>query len=948
MEDLDAALCRRFEACVADWDGTLVPDRAADAERLRGVVEGLCSTGFDVVVITGTHVENVDGQLGARPAGPGRLLFCVNRGSEVFSCTEDGLTLISRREATADENAQLDRAAALTVERLAARGLEATIVAQRLNRRKVDIIPVPEWADPPKARIAELLAAVEDRLASAGIGSVADVVAIAHAAASEAGMVNARISSDAKYVEIGLTDKADAARWTFHDLWAHGIAASDVLVAGDEFGELGGVPGSDSLILVPEAAGALAITVGAEPFGAPPGVLAVPGGPPRMIEVLEDQLRRRREGQPPSPTRTPGWFVSVEGVEPEHERSRAAILTLGDGILGTTGSMLLSHPAATPETRAAGFYDGEGAEEHLRPCPAWNQLDAELDDAARVSRALDLRTGVVAYDVARNGATMSAVGFSSLADPGTALLWATGDGELLAQPSGARESAVSSSRTGTLTVHVSDARRDSAGQAVVERVAVYASAQGDAARARAELTRTRGFNAAHRSHREAWATRWTNADISLRGDDDLQRNIRFALFQLMGAVATKGEAALGARGLSGDGYNGHVFWDSDVFVVPFLAATCPAAARAMLEYRIRRLDAALAHARELGRDGARFPWESASSGAEITPKMVTGPRGEKVVVRTGEMEEHIVADIAWAACRYADWSDDQAFASGPLPRLLVETARYWASRIEYDADGSVHIRHVIGPDEYHDDVDDNAFTNVIARWNLRTAATRAAAECDESEVRRWNALADRLVDGLDEQTLVYEQFTGFSQLSPFPLRETYGPAPIAADSLIGFDRIQELQVVKQADTLMLHLMLPGEVAAGSLAPNLERYLPITAHGSSLSPAVHAALLARESRHAEALELLHFAAGIDLDEASNPAARGLHMATMGGVWLAMAEGFAGIRAGGNSLLVRPRMPAAWDSLTVNLVYRGTRVRVRIRGEEVNVDTDRPLQVTVERG
>ncbi|PZR83790.1 MAG: hypothetical protein DLM65_01185 [Candidatus Aeolococcus gillhamiae] len=947
MEDLDAALCRRFEACVADWDGTLVPDRAAGAEPLRQVVEGLCATGFDVVVITGTHVENVDGQLRARPPGPGRLLFCVNRGSEVFGCSEDGLVLISRRETTAAENAQLDRAAALTVERLAARGLEATIVAQRLNRRKVDIIPLAEWADPPKARIADLVAAVEARLASAGIKSVEEVVAVAHAAATEAGMVNARISSDAKYVEIGLTDKADAARWTFNDLWAHGIAAGDVLVAGDEFGELGGVPGSDSLILVPEAEGALAVTVGAEPFGAPPGVLALHGGPARMIEVLEDQLRRRREGQPPSPTRTPGWCVTVEGLEPEHERSRAAILTVGDGLIGTTGSLLLSHPAAASETRTAGFYDGEGAEEHLRPCPAWNQLDAALDSAARVSRALDLRTGVVAYDVAHNGATVSAVAFSSLAEPGTAVLWTQGDGELLTQRSGARESTVTSSQTGSVTVHVSDTRRDGAGDAVVERLAVYARGDGDAARARAALVSCRGINAVHRAHREAWATRWADADISLRGDDDLQRDIRFALFQLMGAVATTGEAALGARGLSGDGYNGHVFWDSDVFVVPFLAATCPAAARAMIEYRVRRLATALARARALGREGARFPWESASSGREITPTMVIGPRGERVVVRTGEMEEHIVADVAWAACRYADWSGDRSFESGPFVRLLVETARYWASRIESDADGSAHIRHVIGPDEYHDDVDDNAFTNVIARWNLRAAAMRAGAHCDNDEVRRWNALADRLVDGLDAQTLVYEQFTGFSGLTPFPLREKYGPGPIAADSLIGFDRVQTLQVVKQADTLMLHLMLPGEVHQGSLGPNLDRYLPITAHGSSLSPAVHAALLARMSRHAEALELLRFAAGIDLDEASNPAARGLHVATMGGVWLAMAEGFAGIQADGDGLLVRPRIPEAWESLTVNVVYRGVRVRVRIRGREVTVDTDRPMRVVIAR-
>jgi len=415
----------------------------------------------------------------------------------------------------------------------------------------------------------------------------------------------------------------------------------------------------------------------------------------------------------------------------------------------------------------------------------------------------------------------------------------------------------------------------------------------------------------------------------------------------MGAVGTEREAALGARGLSGDGYRGHVFWDSDVFVLPFLAATCAPAARAMLQYRIGRMEAAMEQARELGLRGAKFPWESASSGHEVTPDTVRGPRGEIVRVRNAEMENHIVADVAWAACRYDDWVGDAAFRHGPLAHLLVETARYWASRVERDTDGSVHIRHVIGPDEYHDDVDDNAFTNVMARWNLRAAAVRARADCDAREVRQWQELADRIEDGLDPESLIYEQFSGFSSLAPFPLRMTYGPAPFAADSVIGFDRIQRLQVLKQADVLMLHLLVPAEVAEGSLRANLDRYLPMTAHGSSLSPAVHAALLARVARYPEALDLLRFAAAIDVDDTSGSAAQGLHVATMGGVWLALVEGFAGVQADGDGLCVRPRLPDAWETLTVHLVYRGTRVQLRINGEDVKVETGGPLRVAVVR-
>lgn len=806
---------RRFEACVADGDGTFVAPRGADAGRLREVIEDLCAAGFDMVVITSTTVDTVDGQLRARPAGPGRLILCVNRGSEIFECVHAGPSLLLRRE--------------------------------------------------------------------------------------------------------GTPDKTEAARWAFADLWAHGIAPADVIVVGDEFGTLPGAPG-------------------------------LPAGRDRIHAVLDDQRRRRRQGDPPVLSPAAEWSVAVDGLDERNERARASVLTVADGVIGTIGAPLLSHPSVRAETLAAGVYEGEGSAEHLRPYAAWNQLSAPLEATARLSRVLDVRAGVLAQQIEQDGQRASSVGFSSLADPGTAVLWAAGEPTLLGPSEPRRsESEIDTSENGPLAIHVSDVRGDDGrGSAILQRIAVYVPGDAGLARSRADDARARGVTAAYRAHREAWAARWADADIEISGDEELQRNVRFSLFQLMSAVATSGEAALGARGLSGDGYNGHVFWDSDVFVIPFLAATCPAAARAMLEYRVRRIGPAMEQARRLGRDGAKFPWESASTGREITPTMVTGPRGENVVVRTGEMEEHIVADVAWAACRYVDWTGDDEFRRGPLVQLLVETARYWASRIDSDSDGSMHIRHVIGPDEYHDDVDDNAFTNVLARWNLRAAVRRAGSHCDDHEVQRWSRLADRLVDGYDPHSLVYEQFAGFSSLTPFPLRETYGPGPLAADSLIGFDRIQSLQVLKQADALMLHLMVPDEVEPGSLLPNLDQYLPITAHGSSLSPAVHAALLARAWRHPEALDLLHFAAGIDVDNASPTTAHGLHTATMGGVWLAMAEGFAGIQPNGDGLTVNPRLPDAWQDLTVRVVYRGVRVKVRIDHHGAQVETDRPLDVKVTQG
>ena len=248
-------------------------------------VEELSVEGLHLAVVTGTHVDNVDGQLGARPSGPGRVLLSVNRGSEVFEAQEAGLRLLSRRGATPEEDAALDAAAMATVAELARRGIDATVVSQRLNRRKIDLIPLPEWADPPKARITELLAAVETRLHDRGLEGLGDAVEIATAAALQAGLVDARVTSDAKHVEIGLTDKADGSRWLFCELWRNGIASGLVLVVGDEFGSLGGLPGSDSHLLVPAAARATVVSVGREPTGTPPGVLAVGGGPPAFLEV---------------------------------------------------------------------------------------------------------------------------------------------------------------------------------------------------------------------------------------------------------------------------------------------------------------------------------------------------------------------------------------------------------------------------------------------------------------------------------------------------------------------------------------------------------------------------------------------------------------------------------------------------------------------------------------
>ena len=918
----DSVLDRRFEAVVFDWDGTAVPDRQADAGKLRAVVEELCALGMELGVVTGTHVGNVDGQLAARPPGPGRLHLCMNRGSEVFRAGEAGLELVYRREASPEEDSALDAAAKATVEALARRGLEAAIVSQRLNRRKIDLIPVPEWADPPKARIAELLEAVESRLQAAGFAGLEEAVELASEAARAAGLPDPRVTSDAKHVEIGLTDKSDSARWLFQELGRRGIGPGLVLVVGDEFGPLGGLPGSDSLLLVPEASRSPAISVGAEPTGTPSLVHSLGGGPERFLELLSDQLLRRQRGDVPELDGDPAWTLEVEGFEPELERVRESQLTLADGQLGSRGSPLLNDPATNPGVLMSGVYRGEGAEVELAPCPDWTRLSGELPARPPLRRRLDLRAGLLRQD-----GPITALQLSSLAHPGTVVLRAE-----------SRSSPLPPSRRRLLdgpgaTAALADVRRNGR----LDRLGAYRTRPEDALETLREAEEA-GFERLLGEHREAWACRWQEADVVIEGDPDLQFAVRFALFHLIASVPDAGEAAVGARGLSGPAYRGHVFWDSDVFVLPFLAATHPAAARAMLEYRVRRLPAAREAARRLGGAGARFPWESADSGKDVTPALVRLPTGEVARIRTGELEEHIVADVAWAAALYLDWTGDKCFSGGAAAELLVESARYWASRVRYDHAGSAHIYGVIGPDEYHEPVDDNAFTNVMARWNLRRAAELDVAE---EERAAWLHAAASLVDGYDPRTGLYEQFAGFFRLEPLVIADVAPRRPIAADVLLGAERTASAQVLKQADALMLHHLVPDEVAPGSLVPNLDFYEPRTAHGSSLSPAIHASLLARAARFDEALDALHIAAAMDLADLTRSTAGGLHLATMGGLWQALVFGFAGVRASGGRLRVDPRLPPAWDALEVSLRFRGSPLRLRIEQDDVALSADSGL-------
>ena len=678
---------------------------------------------------------------------------------------------------------------------------------------------------------------------------------------------------------------------------------------------------------------------------------------------------------------SPAWTVVRD--EPGFStgrRAHDALLALSNGTIGVRGGLDTGAPGRAWLTLAAGAFglgaDGDGMV-RLLPGPSLTAIaPPDVSAATPATRwTLDLRSGVLESRPIAHVRGVCTVRFASLPRPGLVAVRATAEAgqrwserplqeprlesaEALAAAftyhEGALDDEVWWAQTRSDRARVCAVARQRSGTdptgAWLERLSVFHtdtdtdtdSLPGEAERALSDASQV-GFDALLAEHRNAWAQRWGAADIEIDGDDRSQSAIRFALFHLLSCAPTSGEAGVGARGLTGLAYAGHVFWDADVFVLPVLAATRPEAARAMIEYRVRRLPAARRAAQAIGREGARFPWESADTGADVTPISARNHEGDVVEILTGSHEEHITADVAWATLQYVDWSGDAGVLDGAGGELVTDTGRYWASRIRVDHDGQAHLDRVMGPDEYHEVVDDNAFTNIMVRWHLRRAAAMIDF-VDSDEASRWRHLADALTDGFDPVSRRHEQFTGFWQLEPLQIADI-AEVPIAADVLLGRRRVAHAQVLKQPDVLMAHHLVPGELPRGSLAADLAFYLPRTAHGSSLSPAICASLLARAGRPDEALELFDMAARLDLDDLTGMTGGGLHMATFGGLWQAVVYGFGGVRPAGAVLCVEPALPARWTRLRITVRFRQIAIRLELAHDRVVIDADGPSSLVV---
>jgi kojibiose phosphorylase len=462
------------------------------------------------------------------------------------------------------------------------------------------------------------------------------------------------------------------------------------------------------------------------------------------------------------------------------------------------------------------------------------------------------------------------------------------------------------------------------------------------------LREARSHGTAHllEAHVRAWHERWAASDVVIEGNDKAQRALRFALYHLISAANPEDEhTSIGARALTGEAYQGHVFWDTDLFLLPFYCFTWPAAARALLLYRYHTLPAAREKATRLGYRGACYAWESARGGAESTPPYVRRPDGQVLPVRCGTDEQHISADIAYAVWQYWLTTGDEPFLRDAGAEIVLDTARFWASRAARESDGHYHIRGVIGPDEYHEGVDDNAYTNGMAQWNLECGLevaqvvqtrwpeewtrlrTRLALTTDE--LARWQDVGDGLVMGVDPATGLIEQFTGFFDLEPVdPGVGAYAGQSVPIDLLLGPDKTQRSQVIKQADVLMLLALLWDRYPPAGRAANFAFYVPKCGHGSSLSPAIHALVAARLGEVDTAEQYFRQAAAIDLDDTMGNAGLGIHIGALGGLWQATVFGFAGLSLRAGGLRFEPHLPASWRALRFPVQWHGRHLQIAL--------------------
>ncbi len=442
-----------------------------------------------------------------------------------------------------------------------------------------------------------------------------------------------------------------------------------------------------------------------------------------------------------------------------------------------------------------------------------------------------------------------------------------------------------------------------------------------AALAGAKLTGWAGLLAEQRAYLDEY---WAGADVELDGDAEVQQAVRFGLFHLLQSSARAEQRPIPAKGLTGTGYDGHTFWDTETFVLPVLTYTHPEAVADALRWRQLILPDALHRAHELGLKGAAFPWRT------LRGREASGywPAGTAAF--------HINADIAHAVVKYLDATDDEEFEREVAVELLVHTARLWRSLGQHDSDGRFRIDGVTGPDEYSAVADNNVFTNLMAAQNMRSAAEVCARQRERAdglgvtteEMASWRDAANNVVIPYDERLGVHPQSERFTDHARWDFE---GMKPSDYPLLLNFPYfdLYRKQVVKQADLVIAMHLCPEAFTDEQRLRNFAYYESLTVRDSSLSACSQATVAAQLGHLDLAHDYLGEAALVDLADLASNTRDGIHMASHAGAWQTLVEGFGGMRVRQKHLSFAPRLPAGLARLAFRIRYRGRRIGVTIR-------------------
>ena len=459
-----------------------------------------------------------------------------------------------------------------------------------------------------------------------------------------------------------------------------------------------------------------------------------------------------------------------------------------------------------------------------------------------------------------------------------------------------------------------------------------------------------GFELLVDAQRAYLADFWERADLQVDGPRRIQQAIRWNLFQLLQAAARAEGTGIPAKGLTGQAYEGHYFWDTEVYVLPFLTYTEPRIVRNLLRFRHQMLPHAKARAAEMSEDGALFPWRT-----------INGEEASSYYA-AGTAQYHIDADVAYAIKRYVDVRGDHDLLAEVGAEILVETARMWNSLgFHSPTTGEFHIHGVTGPDEYTTVVNDNAFTNLMARRNLRyavevvrwLAAERADAHdrlvrdtgLEPHEVTAWERAAEAMHVPYDEPRGIHPQDASFLDKEVWDFANTprsHYPLLLNEHPL----KIYRHQVLKQADVVLAMVLLGDEFDAEQKARNFRYYDPLTTGDSSLSACVQSILAAEIGAEDKALEYFQYALLMDLANVAGNVVDGVHIASVGGVWMTLVYGFAGMSDHDGRLRFDPRLPTAWRGMTVRLRFQDRQLEIALSPQEATVSVLDGPPLTVE--